>query len=37
MGKVLNAYELFAGGQLIGGVGKLPPLSKVNYDRTRVY
>jgi hypothetical protein len=37
MGKVLNAYELYAGGKLIGGVGKLPPRSEVNYDRTRVY
>ncbi len=37
IGKVLSAYELYAGGQLLGGVGKLPPLSEVNYDRQRVY
>ncbi|MEH6584234.1 MAG: diguanylate cyclase [Halioglobus sp.] len=37
MGKVMSAYELYAGGMLLGGVGKLPPLSEVNYDRTRVF
>ena len=37
MGKVLSAYELYAGGQLIGGVGSLPPLSEVTYDRERVF
>jgi len=37
MGKVFSAYELYAGGELLGGVGKLPPLSEVNYDRKRVY
>jgi len=37
MGKVLSAYELYAGGRLVGGVGKLPPLSEVNYDRQRVF
>ncbi len=36
MGKVLSAYELYAGGRLIGGVGKLPPLGEISYDRTRV-
>lgn len=36
MGKVLSAYELYAGGELIGGVGKLPPLSEISYDRQRV-
>ena len=36
MGKVLSAYELYAGGQLLGGVGKLPPLSEITYDRHRV-
>lgn len=35
--KVLSAYEVYAGGYLLGGVGKLPPLSEVNYDRERVY
>jgi diguanylate cyclase (GGDEF)-like protein len=37
IGKVMNAYELYAGGKLVGGVGKLPPLSEVDYDKTRVY
>lgn len=37
IGKVLSAYELYAGGKLIGGVGKLPPLSEINHDRTRVF
>lgn len=37
MGKVLSAYEIYAGGKLLGGVGKLPPLSEVDYDRQRVY
>jgi len=37
MGKVLSAYQLYAGGELIGEVGKMPPLSEVNYDRKRVF
>jgi diguanylate cyclase (GGDEF)-like protein len=37
LGKVMSAYELYAGGKLVGGVGKLPPLSEVNYDRKRVF
>ena len=37
MGKVLSAYELYAGGKLLGGVGKMPPLSEMNYDRQKVY
>jgi len=37
IGKVLSAYELYAGGEMVGGVGKLPPLSQVNYDRMRVF
>ncbi len=37
MGKVMSAYELYAGGSLVGGVGKIPPLSEVNYDQTRVF
>lgn len=36
MGKVLSAYELYAGGELVGGVGSLPPLAEVDYDRQRV-
>ncbi|KAA1188908.1 diguanylate cyclase [Pseudohalioglobus sediminis] len=37
MGKVLSAYELYAGGELIGSVGRLPPLNEVDYDRERVF
>ncbi len=37
MGKVLSAYELYAGGHLIGSVGRLPPLNEVDYDRERVF
>lgn len=37
IGKVLSAYELYAGGELLGGVGKLPPLSEANYDEVRIY
>ncbi|MCB1674901.1 MAG: diguanylate cyclase [Halioglobus sp.] len=37
LGRVLNAYELYAGGQLLGGAGKLPPRAEVNYDRRRVF
>lgn len=37
IGKVLSAYEVYAGGRLLGGVGKLPPLSEINYDREMVY
>ena len=37
MGKVLSAYELYAGGELVGGVGSLPPLSEATYDREKVF
>lgn len=37
IGKIMSAYELYAGGELVGGVGKFPPLSEVNYDKTFVY
>ena len=37
MGKVLSAYELYAGGLLLGGVGQLPPLGEEEYDRQRVF
>ena len=36
LGKILSAYELYAGGKLVGGVGSLPPLREINYDRQRV-
>lgn len=37
IGKVLSAYEFYAGGKLLGGIGALPPNSDINYDQTRVY
>jgi hypothetical protein len=37
MGKVMSAYEFYAGGQLLGGVGKLAPLSEVDYNRKAVF
>jgi diguanylate cyclase (GGDEF)-like protein len=37
VGKVMNAYELYAGGNLLGGVGQLPPLAEIDYDRLKVY
>jgi diguanylate cyclase (GGDEF)-like protein len=37
LGKVLSAYEIYAGGQLLGGAGRLPPVGEVDYDRKRVY
>ena len=36
LGKVLSAYELYAGGELVGGVGKFPPLSEITYDQKTV-
>ena len=37
IGKVLSAYELYAGGKLLGGRGKLPPLSEPDYDQEHIY
>jgi signal transduction histidine kinase/CheY-like chemotaxis protein len=37
LGKVDSAYELFAGGARVGGVGALPPLGRIEYDRHRTY
>lgn len=37
MGPVNSAYELFAGGERIGGVGAMPPRSRIDYDRWRVH
>jgi diguanylate cyclase (GGDEF)-like protein len=36
MGKVPSAYELYAGGRLIGGAGKLPPNPVARPDRKRL-
>jgi signal transduction histidine kinase len=33
LGRIDSAYELYAGGQLIGGIGRLPPLASIDYDR----
>jgi signal transduction histidine kinase/ActR/RegA family two-component response regulator len=33
MGRVDSAYELYAGGRLLGGVGALPPFPRMDYDR----
>ena len=35
-GKVMSAFEVYAGGERVGGVGKLPPLAEINYDRMKV-
>lgn len=39
LGQVMNAYELYVGGQLVGGVGRLPPSTHtaVDYDRKRIF
>ncbi|MFT6955557.1 MAG: diguanylate cyclase (GGDEF)-like protein [Halieaceae bacterium] len=37
IGKVMNAYELYAGGELLGHVGKFPPLAEIDYDREKVF
>ncbi len=37
LGKILSAYEIYANGRLLGGVGRLPPIARVDYDREKVY
>ncbi len=37
IGKVDSAYEVFAGGVHLGGVGGLPPRERVEYDRHALY
>ncbi len=37
IGKVDSAYEIFANGVRLGGVGKLPPSPRMDYDRHRTY
>jgi diguanylate cyclase (GGDEF)-like protein len=37
IGKVRSAYQIFAGGQLIGSVGGLPPNQEIVYDRKANY
>jgi signal transduction histidine kinase/CheY-like chemotaxis protein len=33
LGKIDSAYELYAGGRPLGGVGRLPPGPRIDYDR----
>jgi signal transduction histidine kinase/HPt (histidine-containing phosphotransfer) domain-containing protein len=37
LGNVDSAYELFAGGVRLGGVGALPPQPRMEYDRHAIY
>ncbi len=37
LGKIDSAYEVFAGGVPLGGVGRLPPNPVINYDRHAIY
>ena len=37
LGKIDSAYEVFVGGRRLGGVGALPPASRIEYDRHRIY
>ncbi len=37
LGKIDSAYEVYVGGQKLGGVGRLPPDPAMEYDRHRIY
>lgn len=37
LGKIDSAYELYVGGQPLGGVGRLPPAPAMEYDRHQVF
>lgn len=37
LGKVDSAYEVYAGGLLLGGVGEFPPEQRIDYDRHGIY
>lgn len=37
LGKIDSAYELYVGGEKLGGVGALPPQPRLEYDRHRTY
>ncbi len=37
IGKVDSAYEVYAGGERLGGVGALPPERRIDYDRHAIY
>lgn len=36
-GKITSAFEVYAGGHLLGGAGKLPPFAVSDYDRMQVF
>lgn len=37
LGMIMSAYEVYANGQLLGGVGGLPPNQKMMYDQYKTY
>jgi diguanylate cyclase (GGDEF)-like protein len=37
LGKVDSAYEVYAGGRKLGGVGAMPPEPRMEYDRHRIW
>ncbi|NJL28025.1 MAG: hypothetical protein HC897_09045, partial [Thermoanaerobaculia bacterium] len=37
VGEVLGAYEIYAGGRRLGGVGGLPPIARLEFGRYRTY
>ncbi len=37
MGNIMSAYELYAGGQKLGGMGRLPPSPEPHYDQHEVF
>jgi len=37
LGKINSAYEVYAGGILLGGIGGLPPSPRIDYDRHAIY
>ncbi len=37
VGKVDSAYQIFAGGYLLGGIGAMPPTPRMDYDRHGIY
>jgi diguanylate cyclase (GGDEF)-like protein len=37
LGKIHSAYELYAGGELLGSIGKLPPHPEMRFDEYRTY
>ncbi len=37
VGRIMSAYEVYAGGQLIGSLGRLPPNGEVYYNQIRTF